>query len=85
MHIMHLAVVPDVLGSLLCDLSDGNPSQRESELQALWDSYHSWCEDAGSIWATVWRFNRIRLVAFEGLGLGLRALLGCIYLYRVVP
>ena len=51
MHLLHLAMYPDILGSMLCDLSDGPASRRESELSSLWDSYRSWCEDAGSSWA----------------------------------
>ncbi|CAE7834919.1 unnamed protein product [Symbiodinium sp. CCMP2592] len=46
MHLLHLAIVPDVLGSLLCDLSDLAP-KREAELQALYESYRSWCEETG--------------------------------------
>ena len=44
MHLLHLAIVPDVLGSLLCDLSDLAP-KREAELQALYESYRTWCEE----------------------------------------
>ncbi|CAE7654600.1 unnamed protein product [Symbiodinium microadriaticum] len=46
MHLVHLAVVPDVLCSLLLDLSDG-AARREDELNNLYNSYHSWCEEAG--------------------------------------
>ncbi|CAE7213208.1 unnamed protein product [Symbiodinium sp. CCMP2592] len=46
MHLLHLAIVPDVLGSLLCDLSDLAP-KREAALQALYESYRSWCEETG--------------------------------------
>ena len=48
MHIVHLALVADVLTSVLLDLSDhgrwvAGPS-RESRLDALWQSYRSWAE-----------------------------------------
>ncbi|CAE7029879.1 unnamed protein product [Symbiodinium sp. CCMP2592] len=49
MHLLYLAVVPDVLGSILCDLTDGNPAQREAELDNLWESYRSWCEESGVV------------------------------------
>ena len=48
MHLVHLAVVPDVLCSLLLDLSDG-AARREDELNNLYNSYHSWCEEAGCV------------------------------------
>ena len=40
MHLVHLAIIPDVLCSLLLDLSD--TGRRDDELGALWSSYHSW-------------------------------------------
>ena len=45
MHLVHLAIIPDVLCSLLLDLSD--TGRRDEELGALWSSYHSWAESAG--------------------------------------
>ena len=38
MHILHLAIFPDVLISLLCDLTDDVRS-RDAELDILWNNY----------------------------------------------
>ncbi|CAE7568946.1 unnamed protein product [Symbiodinium natans] len=42
---MHLAVIPDIIVAILCDLSDG--PRREADLQALHASYKSWCDEQG--------------------------------------
>ena len=47
MHLLYLAVLPDVLLSMLLDLSDGTP-HRDLELETLWGNYRSWCESQGS-------------------------------------
>ena len=43
MHILHLAIFPDVLISLLCDLTDDVRS-RDAELDILWSNYKVWCD-----------------------------------------
>ena len=43
MHILHLAIFPDVLISLLCDLTDDVRS-RDAELDILWNNYKVWCD-----------------------------------------
>ena len=48
MHLLYLAIVPDVLTSLLSDLTDG--TRREDALSALWENYRSWCEDQGHLY-----------------------------------
>ena len=45
MHLVHLAVMPDVIVSCLCDLSDG--ASREHDLANLWQSYKAWCDEQG--------------------------------------
>ena len=52
MHIVHLAVAPDCIISILLDLADDNVNvvaggTRDQKLRAIWQSYHDWCE-AGS-------------------------------------
>lgn len=44
MHAMHLGCAPDVISSVLLDLTDEGP--REHGLAALWTSYREWCEGA---------------------------------------
>lgn len=45
MHIVHLAVGPDLVCSVLLDLSDPEPGlTREAKLTGLWGSYNDWCE-----------------------------------------
>ena len=42
MHIVYLAIVPDVLTSFLLD---NTPTRnRDAELLEYWNSYRSWCE-----------------------------------------
>ena len=48
MHLVHLAIVPDCLVSLLCDLTDEHGKHREQELQRLWHSYKGWCDEQGT-------------------------------------
>ena len=45
MHLLHLATYPDILHSVLLDLSDG--SRREQDLTDLWEAYKSWCDGQG--------------------------------------
>jgi len=51
MHIVHLALAPDTITSLLMDWTDDqvyiNESSREKRLAKLWESYREWCESAG--------------------------------------
>lgn len=45
MHIVHLAVGPDLVCAVLLDLSDPEPGlTREAKLTGLWGSYNDWCE-----------------------------------------
>eukprot|EP00439_Symbiodinium_sp_Y106_P077904 s1613_g16.t1 len=30
-------------------VTDGNPARRDAELQSLWESYRSWCEESGVV------------------------------------
>ena len=46
MHLLHLAVYPDVICSLLCDLTDGRT--RDQDLSRLWDNYKTWCDEQGA-------------------------------------
>ena len=48
LHLLYLAVVPDVLVALLCDLSDG-AARRDNELESLWTSYKAWCDSQGRV------------------------------------
>ena len=48
MHLLYLAIVPDVMISVLCDLTD-YASSRDQALQDLFENYRSWCEEQ-SIW-----------------------------------
>ena len=45
MHLLHLATFPDVLHSVLLDLTDG--PRREQDLNDLWTAYKSWCDEQG--------------------------------------
>ena len=51
MHISHLALVPDVLTSMLLDWTDDprlwGCSSRERRLAEIWDNYKSWCDSQG--------------------------------------
>ena len=51
MHITHLALLPDVITSLLLDWSDDRKfwgaTSREGRLNQMWQSYRSWCEGQG--------------------------------------
>lgn len=51
MHITHLALLPDVITSLLLDWSDDrkfwSATSREGRLNQMWQSYRSWCEEQG--------------------------------------
>ena len=47
MHILHLAIYPDVISSFLLDSSDGG--EREAKLSAYWDNYRDWSESQGSL------------------------------------
>ena len=42
MHLIALALIPDIAVSLLCDLSDG--PQREQSLSELFEDYRAWSE-----------------------------------------
>ena len=48
MHLVHLALAPDAITSMLLDWSDDttywSESSREKRLKQLWGSYRSWCE-----------------------------------------
>ena len=53
MHIVQLAVAPDCISSVMLDLTDDGVDvvchgARDQKLQAMWQSYHEWCE-AGSL------------------------------------
>ena len=48
MHLLYLAIIPDVMISLLCDLTD-YASNRDQALRELFENYRSWCEEQ-SIW-----------------------------------
>ena len=51
MHIVHLALGPDVITSCLLDWTDPpgyvEGSNREKRLESLWVSYRNWCETGG--------------------------------------
>ena len=51
MHIVHLALAPDTITSLLMDWTDDqvyfNETSREKRLAKLWKSYRECCESAG--------------------------------------
>ena len=49
MHVVHLALGPDVITSCLLDWSDTTSghvagNSREKKLETLWTSYRTWCE-----------------------------------------
>ena len=45
MHVVHLAVGPDLICSVLLDLSEPETGlTQEAKLTGLWDSYHACCE-----------------------------------------
>ena len=50
MHLVHLALAPDAITSMLLDWTDDttywNASSREKRLLQLWGSYREWCETA---------------------------------------
>lgn len=52
MHIAHLALYPDTMCSILLDITDDEQficgGSRDRRLSVLWDSYRSWCEEAGA-------------------------------------
>ena len=47
MHLSHLAIIPDIALSLLCDLSDGQ--HREQTLNDLFENDRSFCESQGKL------------------------------------
>ena len=47
MHVLHLAIYPDVISSFLLDNSDGK--DRDKKLTAYWDNYRDWAESQGSL------------------------------------
>lgn len=46
MHLLHLAIYPDVICGILCDLTD-HTRTRDQELNRLWDNYKTWCDEQG--------------------------------------
>ena len=58
MHLVHLAIIPDMLVSLLLDLSDG--PRRDETLADLWESYKDWCDSQGASQRDVYSKNRHR-------------------------
>ena len=61
MHILHLAIIPDVMGSMLLLLTDTldvwNDVSREKRLGLAYESYRLWCESAG------WGVGKTRNIA----------------------
>ena len=47
MHVVHLAIVPDVLTSFLLDSTDDG--ERDVKLSSYWDNYREWAESQGSL------------------------------------
>ncbi|CAE7704041.1 unnamed protein product, partial [Symbiodinium microadriaticum] len=47
MHLLHLAIYPDAILSMLLDLTDARRAQREQALSDLWENYRAWCEALG--------------------------------------
>ena len=46
MHLSHLAIIPDIALSLLCDITDG--PHRDDKLDDLFENYRSFCESQGN-------------------------------------
>ena len=46
MHLSHLAIIPDICLSLLCDITDG--PHRDDKLDDLFENYRSFCESQGN-------------------------------------
>ena len=52
MHIVHLAIIPDVLTSFLLDATDHG--EREAKLAEYWNNYRAWAESQGCLYR-VWK------------------------------
>ena len=46
MHLLHLAIFPDVILSMMLDLTDA--AHRDQALTDMWENYRGWCESLGS-------------------------------------
>ena len=49
MHLLHLAIIPDLLIGFLLDMSDCAPA-RDRQLALLFESYRAWCESQSCSW-----------------------------------
>lgn len=53
LHVFDLQIIPDVISSVLLELSDGARS-RDATLNSLWLKYNQWChEQGGAVTRTV--------------------------------
>ena len=59
MHVVHLAIIPDVLTSFLLDATDHG--EREAKLTGYWNNYRAWAESQGCLYR-VWKNFLLRTV-----------------------
>ncbi|CAE7261600.1 unnamed protein product [Symbiodinium sp. CCMP2592] len=47
MHLLHLAIFPDAILSMMLDLTDHATPHRDQALTEMWENYRGWCESLG--------------------------------------
>lgn len=70
MHVVHLALAPDAICSMLMDWSDDTTyvleNSREKRFGKLWDSYRQWCEECGIVDRAQKKLFSVSILKSEG-------------------